>query len=60
MEQLRLERNRKTKVALSQKQKIHALKLYSVLGGIVSRKEIEKTAFKAHGLGAKVELGSQD
>ena len=29
---------------------MHAMKLYHVLGGVVSRKEIEKVAFKAHGL----------
>ena len=50
VEKLRQERNRKTKIALSQKQKMHAMKLFHVLGGVVSRKELEKVAFKAHGL----------
>ena len=48
---MRQERNRKTKIALTQKQKMHAMKLFHVLGGVVSRKELEKVAFKAHGLG---------
>ena len=51
---MRQERNRKTKIALTQKQKMHAMKLFHVLGGVVSRKELEKVAFKAHGLGTAV------
>ena len=48
IERRRKERNRKTKVALTQKQKVHAENLYQSLGGIVSRKEIEKSAFSVH------------
>lgn len=47
IEYRRKERNRKTKVALTQKQKVHAEKLFQSLGGSVSRKELEKTAFNA-------------
>jgi hypothetical protein len=47
LEKKRTDRNRKTKIALTQKQKVHAEKLFQYLGGSVSRKDIEKTAFNA-------------
>ncbi len=40
-ERQRIERNKKTKIALTTKQKVHAEHLFHNLGGIVSKKEIE-------------------
>ena len=32
---------------------MHALKLYHELGGIITRRELEKTALKTHGISAE-------
>ena len=47
LEKARNDRNTKTRIALTQKQKVHAEKLFQYLSGTLSRKDIEKTAFNA-------------